>query len=516
MMTLMQSFARVVATWLFSVLAGVPLSVNATTYRLQKLERLADEADFVGIVECVAAGGIVARCRVEDSWKGPPKGTEFVFQMSPDPQGAQFPIILCGQRLFVTAFEKRPEIDVHSATALGMGGCPLWWRSIVSDFELPFPHEFVLLKGDQFLWTHTTGTGSLSEFKNRIVSFLALSDQERERRHLIDEAIYHAQGHGSGSFYDRYSKMLEGLATFEAVAGKILQDATATSDPYVKSRLLDILSDGGAAQTLLFLRQRKAEMDAKEFARVEAALELKLRKLPQLENKESPRIPPSEEIEAASDVLNQFPWGRRAHHALFVLAKHAPALAVNPLKKWTPSAERARDLSAGYDFGSIFGFVCHQDKEKHLVELLEARDSFVRVAAAVYLRHSNPELANPKLKEFCSSGGDPGVWAALVLASSGDKSAVPRALEVFSTAESPWGYETVHRWLQLRVKVLLSNSARHSRVAPPNFELAFSEQYFDDPKTVFYKPCLEWWKQNESKIKMHDPWLPMLDKQSVD
>ena len=39
-------------------------------------EQLVTTADFVGIVECQVAGGIVAKYKVMESWKGKPEANE--------------------------------------------------------------------------------------------------------------------------------------------------------------------------------------------------------------------------------------------------------------------------------------------------------------------------------------------------------------------------------------------------------------------------------------------------------
>ena len=91
-------------------------------------------ADFVGIVECNRAGGIVAGYSVLESWKGPRPGTHITIRVAVNYWEPQFPITLCGERYFVTAFKRAP-LRVTSTTS--GKPVPLWWRNIPADYNLP-------------------------------------------------------------------------------------------------------------------------------------------------------------------------------------------------------------------------------------------------------------------------------------------------------------------------------------------------------------------------------------------
>lgn len=107
-------------------------STLATSYILPTWEESATTSEFVGVVECIVAGGIVARYRVIDSWKGAPVGTEFNISQHVDPFGPQFPVSLVGERSLVFA-EKSPSFRLGSLSV--GGGPPLWWRQIPTDLR---------------------------------------------------------------------------------------------------------------------------------------------------------------------------------------------------------------------------------------------------------------------------------------------------------------------------------------------------------------------------------------------
>ena len=104
-------------------------------------------ADFVGIVECEQAGGIVAAYKVVESWKGPKPGTRFAIRVAVNYWEPQFPITLCGERYYVTAYKEAP-FRVMSTTS--GGPVPLWWRNIPAEYSLPlFQGRKLLAPGEE-------------------------------------------------------------------------------------------------------------------------------------------------------------------------------------------------------------------------------------------------------------------------------------------------------------------------------------------------------------------------------
>lgn len=111
-----------------------PEPVNATTIDPLTFEELVLGADLVGVVECVTAGGIVAEYTVVESWKGPKRGTRLCIRAAVNYWEPQFPVALCGERYFVTAYKSAPARVVSMSEG---GGVPLWWRDLPADFRLP-------------------------------------------------------------------------------------------------------------------------------------------------------------------------------------------------------------------------------------------------------------------------------------------------------------------------------------------------------------------------------------------
>ncbi len=110
------------------------------------------------------------------------------------------------------------------------------------------------------------------------------------------------------------------------------------------------------------------------------------------------------------------------------------------------------------------------------------------------------ELGIAKLKELSRLDGDPGMWAAVALASRGNEQAVDRAFELLDSPGDPETSDFLHGDLRSRLWVLLSNSAGSSGVPLPRTDTDMRA----------------WWKEHGRKVRIHDPWLEILDKQKVD
>jgi hypothetical protein len=95
-----------------------PWPASATTIDPLLFEELVLGADFVGIVECEQAGGIVASYTVVESWKGPKPGTRITIRVAVNFWEPQVPIALCGERYFVTAY-KEASFRMTSTTSGG-------------------------------------------------------------------------------------------------------------------------------------------------------------------------------------------------------------------------------------------------------------------------------------------------------------------------------------------------------------------------------------------------------------
>ena len=135
---------RRLRSWLFAISlcafgtgdVARALSVVETSERLI-WQQIAWRADFIGEVECITAGGIVARYRVLATWKGrPTAGDELLIEIPPfHITGPAYPLALVGQRFVVAGFaaEARHGSSGTPTEAL----VPQRWRVLPADYRLP-------------------------------------------------------------------------------------------------------------------------------------------------------------------------------------------------------------------------------------------------------------------------------------------------------------------------------------------------------------------------------------------
>ena len=184
---------------------------------------------------------------------------------------------------------------------------------------------------------------------------------------------------------------------------------------------------------------------------------------------------------------------------------------------WKPAEER-RSQHFGYLLGSAFGHLCAIDRVKHLKALLSAKDSWIRTSAAVYLRFDEQKEGEGALRKMAMIEGDAGAWAAIVLASRGDKAAMARAIDVMSSPHEGTVLTGPRGNLQKRLRVLLSNAAEASGVPPPP---SSPKEYPEWSEHVliqkqWHQALINWWNEYQGKIILSDPWTKHLDEQKVD
>ncbi len=97
-------------------------------------------ADFVGTVECVIAGGLIAKYKVLECWKGGHKPGDIIsVKQSANYWGGQFPVTLCGYRVLLTAFKSSYSSAIMTTSSYDSGP-PLWWRKIPVDYRIPLSY----------------------------------------------------------------------------------------------------------------------------------------------------------------------------------------------------------------------------------------------------------------------------------------------------------------------------------------------------------------------------------------
>ena len=136
-------------------------------------------SQFVGVVECIQAGGIVAKYRVVESWQGAPVGSEFTLHIPVDYWEPQFPTSMCERKYLVIAVKSS---ITQMLSYSGGGLVPLWWRQIPADFTT-FPSQGIAeypmstLMLERAFGSHH---GSLEEFRQAVQDLSRLSPADRE------------------------------------------------------------------------------------------------------------------------------------------------------------------------------------------------------------------------------------------------------------------------------------------------------------------------------------------------
>ena len=244
---------------LLALLVGFLVPARATTIDPLTLEQLVGRADFVGIVECETAGGIVANYRVIESWKGVPAGTRFGLKTPVNYWEPQFPIALVGSRSVVTAFASEPPSRVVSTTS--GGGVPLWWRAVPHEYSLPLFQGRASVPdapdapgvGDGKYFAFGAEFSSFARFEARVKEFLALSPEQSEVA-------------TTRSIFDKYARWRDSVPQETAKIRELKERiATAQTAEQMANALLTLrwqdkqarvssaLADGGGAATLRFL-----------------------------------------------------------------------------------------------------------------------------------------------------------------------------------------------------------------------------------------------------------------------
>jgi hypothetical protein len=496
---------------------------------------LAITSEFVGVVECIVAGGIVARYRVIDSWKGASVGTELNISQHVDPFGPQFPVSLVGERSLV--FEEKNTSYRLGSFRAGVT-TPLWWRKVPADLSC-FSMVPVEERMESYLISYTGyRSGGLAQLKADVANLLKGDSLSQERSlmlaaagkglHLPNSVYLNSKGNEEDI---KLYELLCDAKDVDALWRRILEQAAKLNPPRIpetsveikaashKRTLLRMISDGGRERCKALLELADPSMlpwDKQEL--VSALSDIRRNLSPRkgesmpLEDKPVGKRPVTgEDISKAESSLGE-EWD-----AFELLCHHSPGSVVSYLIGWQPSKDLQNE-QFGYVLGSVFGHLCKPDRIQHLKALLSAKDDWIKVSAAVYLCFDDAKQGKEALSKLLTLEGDAGAWAAIVLASRGEKTAMPRALEVMSIPGDLGMHSMNHHNLQLRLRVLLSNVANASGVAQPPGP---SKEYYDWPENrlihqQWFESLSKWWEVNKDRIKLSDPWSGVLDAQKVD
>jgi hypothetical protein len=497
-------------------LAGAATSARATTVDWSLIEELVASADMVAVVECTTAGGMAARFTVVEPLKGPKAGTVVTIGWPANAWGDQFPVALCGERFLVTGYKSPPNNLVAAAVR---GPVPLWWRNVPVDYRLPLMEGRYLLPRDP---DKDEFTRTLLKTARELAAMTPAEQEVAVLRALIDANVVRRQGRFEKPLppdrQEAVRKRFAGLGTAAELVGELAR--LAREDPKEwEFPTVRVLARGGGANALAALKklpEADRPWDADRFKYVVSAIEVRVTPPKPGARPDPVEAPPTADALAAwrkALADRESPeWGG----AFTGLTRHNPAVVAEFLMKWevpVPENEfqRTRTRDMGYGLGSFFAWRCGKDRGKHLAALLEAKDPWVRVAAAVHLCFEDEAKGVAALKKLTALDGDPGGWAALTLARRGHADAVPRALRLFpdrwtDEAEAQ-NFSTPRHNFQSQLLVLLSNAANAGKV--PQFQLP--------ERGLPTRVQLEaWWDRHKAALVLRDPWLELLARQKVD
>jgi hypothetical protein len=478
-------------------------------------QSLVADAGFIGIVRCEAAGGIVAKYKVLDSWKGPTAGAHLIISQQVNTWEPQYPLALVGERYLMVAQNYRGEWSLPSAVDLS-SATPLWWRRVHPDYfcawppvKLPAPeHPTGLLQ----LARGGRGT-TVDSFRIDVGRFLDRDERHIELEALRAEVIWNETRYGAVPCTTQTCRNV-GADSLELVVESLIH----TRRPHTNwvaiyqagreecLRQLEVLPKSQADWTPELLEMTKKQI------RCRLGLEIST---PESDRFVSLPYDSTTRQQLASILQDpgagHGPRTPAFREAFQRLTERDPELVADFLSGWSPSTRAWSDSGTAYVLGSYFAHKCGRDRTHWLRQLLSARDPYVRVAGAVYLCFEDAHEGVRELKRLTSLPGDAGAWAALALARHGDKNGMARALEVLADPGAGQMAGVPHRNLQKRTIELLSNSAALSGLNLPTVPGPDS-----DTGLATYVVIRRWWEENQHRVRLHDPWLHQLAAQKID
>jgi hypothetical protein len=508
-----------------ALLGFIPSSSQATSVAPWHWEYQIARAGFVGIVRCEVAGLIAAKYRVVESWKGPPAGSLLTIDRTLDFWGPYTPYVLVGQEFLVCAFPRTPESSLRWCSGPFGCGQPYWWResgaelytSLASD-PVQFP-----IKGSRAMDGFGIYRASWKAYRESVLTFAGEPAPSQERRAL-----------------SRWAKMDLRIATRDSLRTEdqrsmalLLARIDSLDVDALVAALLVLSRDhpdkgrGRAEQILVVMgRERtlaglRSPLGLEAFPGDTTLYRHPIRRIAGRLQPErvSPRArTPSMIVPSDSALLahrfNLKEQGKGWFEAFIWLTEHDPGSIVEFFEQETVPLPRSWTNPSAYNLAAYFGWRCNSDRARWFERLLGARDPVARVAGAVYLAYEDTLRGTRALREFTALPGFAGAWAAVVLASMGQREVVPRALELFEMPHSE--HESNHEAaLKARFLVLLSNSAAASGLKQPPVDPSLL--YRPDKKhEKAVKKLRRWWSQVDESIRLSDPWRPMWAAQRID
>lgn len=481
--------------WLLLFLLWLPLKAELVDPLLW--EQLVERADFVGVIECDTAGGIVAKYKVIDAWKGGTNGAILSFFTTPNEYGPRYPVVLCGFRALVAG--SIVPANEKLARRPSMFTLPLWWRDLPADYRLT-------------LFSDTAATAAdlqnLPEFKSKVTKFLDATNQDRELtllKKLSGKYLLRLEQE-IAAFPERIDPKLTELQQAVTKATNLAQIVTnlvAYPDPAKQTKLEtveNILKQGGRAETISLLENISSDRTAFGESRLRTLVaQLKNPPTPATSRNRAGR-PPVEFTAEQEEALQSDPNSSEFSAALESASFYQPPQAQKVLHAW-PAPESPLEEVLHYKAASLY---CIQKKDKaHYTGLLDAQSPIIQTTAASYLSKIDFSAAKSTLEKLANGEGPSALYAAFALAKKGDKPSMKKLLESIGNQLQPFTLE--YLW-QSQALVLLSNSAKTSHLPQPVSDLSSASS----------DHLGEWWTTYNSQLKLSDPWVPFLQKQGAD
>lgn len=506
--------------------------------------QLSLSADFVGIIECTKAGGIVAEYRIIETIKGSENiGDSLRVRMATDYWGAHFPTALVGEKYLITGFKEHAPIGLIS-TSSG-GSVPLWARQLPYDYNLPLSSGMKLISQERagspfsssnyhlsFYWAAEEASGVELLVKN-IKGLLSATPEQQDlfilkelyKKYEINEYKEYVNQPTRFNKYQWLKQVEEHLNAAKLVnyiwsmsenlnilqqgpysdeTAQVIFDLVSSldKDKYQlkyynfrnpKQTIDTVKNEVGNPYVIERLDIQQAELDFKKYAKPSTWQEIDL-------------------------------W----YEAFDILALEKPEMVVEYLLHYSNIGEEWQDRDDEYLLASRL-LIKGSPLSNNLIKLLRgAKSDQIRVSSLVYLALNNPsvgvaELQNLfNLRDIEQLSPDMKLWLSFNLARYGNKEAVEVFFEtiMFSYANSFDRMADGHIRFFLsnmfnRMQVLLSNSAAISGIdKPPSY--AYSALAYNSSHIDTLTPLVNWWRSNSAKITLNDVWMNELHEIGVE
>jgi hypothetical protein len=503
---------------------------EATSIIPRSLQAVVLESDLIGILECDVAGGMVAKYRVVEAWKGPPAGSSVLLGATPGPHGPGYPLALVGDRFLVAAKENRSRWGrTGSFSALPWGGQLLSFRRFEGVAFTAYTTMFDWIRlpdSDREPVPVFGGAGAASvDSIRRAITEILSSERSLEGEALKAQSLLLLEGPFARAPTDRgggeAARLRHVLSTRDpaAITDTLIAISMTNGEWDLFART--ILQQAGGSVALRRLEQYPWPDPARTGSRVRHATDqiqsrMKAnRRWDFAEEVAEMRVDPHVDPDSMRRAVRAG-WRTPAFQKAFErMTATAPEFVAEFLAEFTDTSTADPFHSVATLIGSYFAWRCPAPRLTRLRRLLDAKDPAIRVAAATYICYEDSAEGTRLLSDLKLLHGDPGSWAAYELARRGDPSSVPRALEAWRVAGPDQFGQSTHRVLQLRILELLSNSAARSGTAlpprPPD-ENAWEKE----SNTSYYHRLTTWWAGVAPRIGTHDPWLVGFADQKVD